>query len=183
MLERDESNPLTAGLSQALLPQPCSLVIFGGSGDLAKRKLLPALYNLALDGALPANFAVVGIGRREFDDDIFRGVAREGVESFSRRPLDPKYWPDFERSLFFHRGSIDDAGSYAELKARLEEIEATCGVPGNRVFYLSIPPDRFRTCVEQLRAAGLVTPPAGPGPFRSSASTTIWARRPSRTSW
>jgi glucose-6-phosphate 1-dehydrogenase len=165
MPERDDSNPLAAGLSQALLPQPCSLVIFGGSGDLAKRKLLPALYNLALDGVLPANFAVVGIGRREFDDEIFRGVAREGVESFSRRPLDPNHWPDFERSLFFHRGSIDDAGSYVALKARLDEIEATCGIPGNRVFYLSIPPDHFRTCVEQLRAAELVTPPGGPGPF------------------
>ena len=158
-------NPLASGLGNTAIPSPCSLVIFGGSGDLSKRKLLPALYNLALDGELPANFAVLGIGRKEMTDESFRGFAREGVEKFSRRAHEANHWGDFERSVFYHRGALDDPQNYIDLKARLEEIEVECGIPGNRIFYLSIPPSMFLTCVEQLKAAGLVTDADAPGPF------------------
>ncbi len=99
MSETPEPNPLIAGLTNTRTPQPCSLVIFGGGGDLAKRKLLPALYNLALDGVLPAHFVVVGLGRREMSDAAYRSFAREGIERFSRRPLDATHWQDFERSV------------------------------------------------------------------------------------
>ncbi len=95
MVDRSERNPLTRGLDDALTAQPCTLVIFGGSGDLSQRKLLPALYNLALDGVLPANFAVVGLGRKDLGDPGFRAFALDGIEKFSRRGLDAEHWEDF----------------------------------------------------------------------------------------
>ena len=79
MAEAVFQNPLTAGLSKTLIPQPCSLVIFGGGGDLTRRKLIPAVYNLALDGVLPATFAVLGFSRLEFDDLGFRSIAADPV--------------------------------------------------------------------------------------------------------
>ena len=158
-------NPLTAGLAETLIPQPCTLVIFGGAGDLTRRKLLPALYNLALDGLLPAHFAVVGFARDELDDERLRALAREGVQKFSRRPLDSTRWPDFERAVFYLTGMFDNPQVYAELKERCEKIEAEFGIPGNRVFYLAIPPRFIDTCVQQLKAAGMVTPADGSGRF------------------
>ncbi len=162
MQERPSShNPLAVGLSKTLQPQPCSLVIFGGAGDLSRRKLLPALYNLALDGLLPASFGVVGFARTALDDSAFRERAREGVQRYSRRPLEARAWADVERSIFFVRGGFDDPDAYARLRERLEAIEPGLGVPGNRVFYLSIPPSAMGTCAEGLREAGLVAPPGG----------------------
>jgi glucose-6-phosphate 1-dehydrogenase len=152
-------NPLLVGLSRTLLPEPSSLVIFGGAGDLSRRKLLPGLYNLMRDGILPANFAVVGFARTELDDERFRALARESIESYSRRSLDPTAFEHFARNLFFVRGAFGDPAAYATLAKRLEEIEPGCGVPGNRIFYLSIPPSVMGLCVDQLQAAGLVRPP------------------------
>src|SRR5712692_8713498 len=157
-------NPLTVGLSAYLIPQPCTLVIFGGAGDLSARKLLPALYNLSLDGVLPTNFAVVGFARNELDDSTFRAVARDGIERFSRRPLDKTHWEEYSRSLFYVMGSFTDAQAYVELKRRLEKIESEFGIAGNRVFYLSIPPSLIATCVEQLKANGFIAEP-GEGPI------------------
>ncbi len=165
MAETPALNPLAAGLGATLLPQPCTLVILGGGGDLAKRKLVPAVYNLAVDGVLPAHFAVLGFAKSDLNDETFRQFAREGVEKYSRRPPDPKQWPDFERALFYVSGSFDDPAAYAEVKRRLDGIDADFGIPGNRVFYLSIPPTLIAPCVEQLQAAGLVTPPAPGVPF------------------
>jgi glucose-6-phosphate 1-dehydrogenase len=164
MAEVVARNPLTAGLSKTLLPQPCTLVIFGGGGDLSRRKLLPAVYNLALDGMLPANFAVVGFSKQELEDDSFRAFARDGIQRFSRRPLDEKHWADYARSLFYVPGSFGDAQAYVELRRRLEKVEGEFGIPGSRVFYLSIPPSLISTCLEQLKAAGFVAKP-GEGSF------------------
>lgn len=136
-------------------PSPCTVVILGAAGDLTRRKLLPAIYNLALDGLLPEKYAVVGFARRELDDDSFRGVAREGVERYSRRALDEGRWPAFEQNVFYTRGSFGDAEAFQELRRRLEEVEAERGIPANRIFYLSVPPSAIQTCVEQLQAAGL----------------------------
>ena len=152
-------NLLTAGLSQTLIPQPCTLVIFGGAGDLSARKLLPAVYNLSLDGVLPANFAIVGFARNELDDSSFRAIARDGIERFSRRPLDETHWAQYSHSLFYVTGSFTDRQAYVELRRRLEKVESEFGIPGNRVFYLSIPPSLIETCVEQLKAAGFVADP------------------------
>jgi len=161
MLETASHNPLTVGLSRTLLPEPCSVVIFGGAGDLSRRKLIPAIYNLMLDGVLPASFAIVGFARTDLDDVRFRQLAREGIEKYSRRPIEEATWADFERNLFFVRGPFDQAASYAALSRRLDEIEPACGVQGNRIFYLSIPPSSMGMCVEKLQNAGLVKPHEG----------------------
>jgi glucose-6-phosphate 1-dehydrogenase len=158
-------NPLTGGVSETLLPQPCTLVIFGGSGDLSKRKLLPAVYNLALDGVLPTNFAVVGFAQQDMSDQSYRAFAREGVEKFSRRPIDPGHWSDYEKGLFYVSGLFNEASAFGRLKQRLAEIEPQFAIPGNRVFYLAIPPSLIDAVVKQLQAAGLVQPPGQDGPF------------------
>jgi glucose-6-phosphate 1-dehydrogenase len=139
-------------------PAPCLLVIFGASGDLSRRKLLPGLYNLAVDGVLPHPFAVLGWGRSQMDDDAFRAAARSGVEEFSRRDLDEAVWQQFSGSLFFQCGALDDPSSIAALRARIEEVERSLGLPGNRIFYLAIPPSLVIETVEQLQHAGLVQP-------------------------
>lgn len=143
---------------EALAPvEPCTLVIFGGSGDLARRRLIPALYNLLLDGLLPANFAVLGLGRKSMTDDEFRATLREGVLAHSRQQLVEERWKTFAGRLFYLAGENDDAKTYSALKARAEEIERGLGLPGNRIFYLSIPPSSFTSVCEGLEQAGLAT--------------------------
>src|SRR5438128_11806499 len=102
-------NPLTQGTPKALLPQPCVFVIFGAAGDLSWRKLLPALYNLNVDGVLPSNFAVVGfgIGSQGDGDTWIRDRAHEGIQRFSRREIDEGHWADFARGLFYVEGSFN----------------------------------------------------------------------------
>src|SRR5437660_8516063 len=101
-------NPLTAGMAKTLLPQPCILLIFGAAGDLSWRKLLPAVYNLNVEGVLPSNFAIVGfgVGSQGDPDEWIRGRARDGVNRFSRRPPDEGHWADFARALFYVEGSF-----------------------------------------------------------------------------
>src|SRR3954452_14318715 len=126
----ETTNPLTLGTPKALLPRPCVLVIFGAAGDLAWRKLLPAVYNLNADGLLPSNFAVVGFGMKpdgpiEGDKDQYiRDRARDGIENNSRQPLEEDHWNDFARAVFFVEGSFSDARAYEQLKSRLDEIDA-----------------------------------------------------------
>jgi glucose-6-phosphate 1-dehydrogenase len=135
----------------------CTLVIFGGSGDLARRRLIPALYNLLLDGLLPANFAVLGLGRKRTTDNEFRATLREGVLAHSRQSLVEDRWNAFASRLFYLAGENDDPQTYAALKIRLEEIERQLGLPGNRIFYLSIPPSSFTAVCEGLEQSGLAT--------------------------
>src|SRR5215831_2467256 len=160
MVQVVSSNPLMAGLPLDVLPQPSTFVILGAAGDLARRKLLPALYNLALDGLLPVSFAVLGVALNDLDDAAFRALAQEGVTRFSRRRLDLTRWSDFARALFYVPGSFEDATVFTALKNRLEKIEDEFGIPGHRVFYLAIPPQLILTCVEQLQSTGLITRPA-----------------------
>src|SRR3954447_2685604 len=102
----ETDNPLAAGALKSLLPQPCILVIFGAAGDLSWRKLLPALYNLNVDGVLPSNFAVVGFGMGSQGDpeEWFRQRAGEGTRRFSRRPPADDHWDDFARALYYVEG-------------------------------------------------------------------------------
>lgn len=153
-------NPLTSGAPTSLIPQPCSLVIFGAAGDLSWRKLLPAIYNLNVDGVLPSNFAVVGfgLGAEGDPDEWIRQRAREGIEKFSRQPLEESHWADFSRALFYVPGSFNDLRAYHQLKEKLELIDHQFGIPSARVYYLSIPPQVVAVCVEQLKAAGMVSP-------------------------
>jgi glucose-6-phosphate 1-dehydrogenase len=145
--------------------QSCTLVIFGGSGDLARRRLIPALYNLLLDGLLPANYAVIGLGRKAMTDEEFRDVVREGVKAHSRQELVQAKWGDFEQHLFYLPGDNDDPQTYVALKARAEKIERTFQLSGNRIFYLSIPPSSFTSVCEGLAKAGLATRPASDAPY------------------
>jgi glucose-6-phosphate 1-dehydrogenase len=145
----------------SLIPKPCTLVILGGSSDVSRRKLLPAFYNLAFDHLLPATSAIVGFAKRDINDSGFRSFAAEGVEKFSRRPLDSKKWGEFERRLFYVSGVFDDPKAYSRLKEKCDQIEAELGLPGNRVFYLAVPPQSFGACARGLAAAGLVQPESG----------------------
>src|SRR5262245_61532709 len=160
-------NPLTAGMPATLLPQMCVLVLFGAAGDLSWRKLLPAIYNLNVDGVLPSSFAVLGfgIGSQGDPDEWLRARARDGIEKFSRQPLDEGHWADFARALFYVEGSFNDARASAQLKARLETIAHQFGIPAARVYYLAIPPAAIETSVNHLREAGLIGDPAEPVGF------------------
>src|SRR5262245_1841640 len=114
---------LTVGETMPIAAEPASIVIFGGAGDLAHRKLLPALYNLHLDGLLPPHTAIVGTGRKAMTDDEYRDFARDGIKQFSRRPLDDRAWETFAPSLFFVLVAIDEDATLATLGSRLDVIE------------------------------------------------------------
>ena len=136
--------------------QPCTLVIFGASGDLTRRKLLPALYNLLLDGLLPSNFAVLGMGRKSFSDEEFRDFARGGIEQFSRQTINTERWTEFQDRLFYLAGEISEPDSFGVMNTRLHTIESTFHLPGHRIYYLAIPPTAFAAACEGLSQAGLV---------------------------
>ncbi|HEY3822574.1 MAG TPA: glucose-6-phosphate dehydrogenase [Polyangiaceae bacterium] len=152
-------NPLRRGLVEDRTSDACAVVIFGASGDLTRRKLMPALYNLAWARSLPGGFAVVGVARRDKTDDSFRAEMKEAVSSFSRRkPLDAAVWADFERGISYVRGAANDAATYESLKSHLDRIDAERGTREARLFYLAVPPAEFGPIVEGLRAARLVVP-------------------------
>jgi glucose-6-phosphate 1-dehydrogenase len=151
------ANPLRAGLVEDRTGDACAVVIFGASGDLTRRKLMPALYNLAVSRALPGAFAVVGVARREKADEAFRSEMKEGVSQHSRRkPIDPSVWGDFERGISYVSGTFEDKNTYAKLKAHLEKLDAERGTSKNRLYYLAVPPADHGTIVKGLEEAGLV---------------------------
>lgn len=136
---------------------PCILVIFGATGDLTARKLLPAIYNLAREGSLPSQFAVVGFARREKSHEQFRHEIKEAINKFSRvKPVDKTIWKNFEQQIFYHRSEFDDQQGYESLNTFLEELDGKIGTKGNRVFYLSTQPRFFTTICEKLHAAELI---------------------------
>jgi glucose-6-phosphate 1-dehydrogenase len=160
-----QAEALTGAAPKALTPQSCVLVIFGAAGDLSWRKLLPAVYNLNVDGVVPSHFAVVGFGlpaeggQQGDPDNYIRERAKDGIGRFSRQPLDEGHWEDFARALFFVPGSFNDARAYQQLKAKLDAVDQQFGIPGSRVYYLSIPPQLVGMCVLHLKEAGLVSDP------------------------
>lgn len=155
-MARNNAQVDIAPAQEAVAPvEPCTLVIFGGSGDLARRRLIPALYNLLLDGLLPSNYVVLGLGRTPMSDEEYRAAVRDGVVKHSRQALIEDTWNAFSRHLFYLRGENDDPQTYFRLKARVEELEQAMELPGNRIFYLSIPPSSFAAVCEGLARAGL----------------------------
>jgi glucose-6-phosphate 1-dehydrogenase len=147
---------LKVGETLPIAAEPVSIVIFGGAGDLAHRKLLPALYNLHVDGLLPPRTAITGVGRKAMTDDEYRNFAKDGVTQFSRRPIDERAWETFAPSLFFATASIDEDSSLAPLGSRLDVIEHERQLPGNRMYYLAVPPSLFAPTVKALHHARFV---------------------------
>ena len=146
-------------LSGEKTPSPCIFVIFGATGDLTHRKLVPALYNLSREGLLPAHFACVGFARRDKSHDQFRKELYQGVNEFSRsRPTDEDVWHNFAQHLFYHRSEFDNDEGYERLKTFLSDLDVQFGTQQNRVFYLSVPPSYFPLIVEKLAKHGLISP-------------------------
>ena len=139
-----------------------TVVIFGGNGDLAHRKLLPALYNLHVDGLLPPRMAIVGVGRKELTDDAYRDFAKDGITKFSRRPLDEQAWSSFSKMLNFVNASIDAERGLAPLGARLDLLEHEGELPGDRIYYLAVPPTLFAPTVKQLARSRFVKRESSP---------------------
>jgi glucose-6-phosphate 1-dehydrogenase len=162
MLDTLTANPLREGLQVERMPEPNAVVIFGASGDLTKRKLVPALYNLELEGLLPNGFAVVGFARRPIPDAEFRQQMLEGINAFSRnRPAQPEVWEAFSQKLHYCPGNFDDPAAYQQLAALLNTLDEEHGTAGNRLFYLATAPEYFPVIIQQLGAAGLNESPAG----------------------
>jgi glucose-6-phosphate 1-dehydrogenase len=147
-------NPLVEGLER-LPVHPTSLVIFGATGDLANRKLLPAIYNLAHDGALPERFDLVGTSRSEMTDAEFREMAMKAVRQFSRRPPDDAVLERLFEEARYVGGTFDDEQLYGGLQAALEALDKDAGQRLNRCFYLSTAPTFFPVIVQRLGGQGL----------------------------
>ena len=151
-------NPLREGLGEERVPEPHVMIIFGASGDLTKRKLLPALYSLAKERMLPPNFAVVGVARNPTSHEEFREQMKAGCDAYSRRkPVEEVVWSDLGPGLFYIEGEFNEPETYRLLKTLLDKIEKERGTPPNRLFYFSTPPSVFPMILEHLGQAGLIS--------------------------
>jgi glucose-6-phosphate 1-dehydrogenase len=147
--------------------EPVTVVLFGASGDLAKRKVIPAMYDLAIHNSLGPRYTIIGFARTPMTDESFRAALGEAAKSISEvGPIDPKQWDEFAANLHYTQGEYDDVESYARLAKCLEDLEAAKNLGGNRLFYLSTPPEVYPNIVEQLGKAGLARP----------KSTDSWVR-------
>src|SRR5437764_12990045 len=153
--DQSEANPLREGLSTRAVPQPCSVVIFGATGDLTHRKLLPALYNLAADGELPPAVAVIGFARREKSDDDFRKEMEEAVRKFSRQTVRDEIWKTFGQSISYHQSDFGDESGFKSLAERLDKIDNERGRRGKRLFYFVVASDHFEPLLRDFVIAGL----------------------------
>jgi glucose-6-phosphate 1-dehydrogenase len=140
---------------------PCAIVMFGATGDLTKRKLLPSLYNLRVNGLLPKDFALIGIARRPMDDDAFRAEMTEDIHAFAESPIDPNVWADFRARLHCVSGGTDKIETYRRIGERLTELDREHHTGGNTLFYLATPPDAFGPIVRMLGQAGLTREEGG----------------------
>lgn len=148
-----------AGVSTRFI-DPCIVVIFGATGDLTARKLLPAFYNLARDGQLPPQFACVGFARRKKTHEEFRAEMRDAICKFSRvKPIDESLWKTFEEQIFYFTSEFHDLDGYKGLFSFLRDLDGKFGTKGNRVFYLSTQPSFFPIIAEKLDQAHLIVDP------------------------
>lgn len=129
---------------------PCILTIFGATGDLTQRKLLPALYDLAAQKLLPAEFVIVGYGRRPKDESELRAEFEKGIREFARLDFDDSVWKDLSSRIFYQQGAYDEAASFEELQRRLVELDAQHRTCGNRLYYIATPPGEFEPIIENL---------------------------------
>ncbi len=206
-----ESNPLRQSLPRTRVPDPCAVVLFGATGDLAHRKLVPALFQLAREGNLPSECAIVGFARRDWTDSDFRAEYEKSMIKPGASEL-RQVWSQFASRLVFAPGTFDDLDSYRKLRQTLEQLDGSYGTQGNRVYYLAVAPEYFATIIAKLGEAGLIYPRQQEAPWsrvviekpfgrdlgsaarstvtsqrywtnaRFTASTITWARRRFRTS-
>ena len=149
-------NPLREGLQAELVADPCVVVIFGATGDLTHRKLLPALYDLAADERLPTGVSVVAFARRPFTDEQFRAEAARTIKQFARQPFQQATADALLPGIRYVQASFDETSGYEELARVCAELDRERGSRGNRLYYLATAPTAFGTIIEQLGRAGLV---------------------------
>jgi glucose-6-phosphate 1-dehydrogenase len=150
-----ERHPFLQGLSKHRGAPPTVVVIFGASGDLTARKLIPAIYNLSYDNLLPADFHLVGYGRKPISDGKFRKIASEAIKDFSRRKLDAKVWARVAASTSYVAGEYDDKAGFVRLAAHIGKIEKAVGSEVQSLFYISTPPSVFEPIIRNLGKSGL----------------------------
>ncbi|MET3768021.1 glucose-6-phosphate 1-dehydrogenase [Marisediminicola sp. UYEF4] len=152
-----EFNPLRLATDRRLsrIAGPSGLIIFGVTGDLSRKKLMPAVYDLANRGLLPPGFALVGFARRDWETQDFENVVHDAVKQYARTPFDDDVWKQLAQGIRFVQGEFDDDAAFARLKDTVEELDVHRGTMGNHAFYLSIPPKSFPEVTEQLRRSGL----------------------------
>ncbi len=150
---RDRRIPRVAG--------PCVLVMFGVTGDLARKKLMPAIYDLANRGLLPPGFSFVGFARRDWEDEDFAQLTYRAVKEYARTPFRDAVWQQLSEGVRFVSGSFDDDEAFDQLATCVMRLDEERGTGGNYAFYLSIPPGQFPTVVQQLKRSGLSDPSAG----------------------
>ncbi|MCB1226076.1 MAG: glucose-6-phosphate dehydrogenase [Verrucomicrobiales bacterium] len=154
-------NPFQETLFHRNQAEPCTMVIFGATGDLTHRKLIPALYNLAASGDLPPHFQCIGFARRDKTDPDFRSELETANRKYSRQTHSDELWQRFEQSIHYHRSEFQDLEGYRSLKDALDRFDQQRGAPANRLFYLASAPEFFKPILELLKQAGLNEAPEG----------------------
>ena len=149
-------NPLRVGLQQERTADPAIIVIFGASGDLTQRKLIPAIYQIKRERRLPPEMTIVGVARRDWSHDYFRQHLKDGIEEFGTGVGNEELWNSFAEGIFYCSGNMDEPESYQKLKSFLAELDGKRGTRGNRVFYLAVAPKFFKPALKQLGAAGML---------------------------
>ncbi len=140
--EKTKVVPLRVGMAGQRLPEPCVLVIFGATGDLTHRKLVPALFDLYTDNKLPKGFTVVGYARRPKTNEQFREEMREAVHEFARnKPDESDRWDTFAEGLYYHQAEFHDPAGYPRLGELMKQFDETRGTKGNRLYYLATAPE------------------------------------------
>ena len=155
-----EHNPLRNDLDKRLprIAGPCSIVLFGVTGDLARKKLMPAIYDLFHRGLLPPGFSLVGFARRDWEDQDFMEIVKQAVSERARTGWDEVVWNNLAEGIRFVQGTFDDDAAFDQLAETVKELEESRGTEGNTAFYLSIPPSFFAQVCQQLERAGLTQP-------------------------
>jgi glucose-6-phosphate 1-dehydrogenase len=148
-------NPLREGMRVARAPEPASIVIFGATGDLARRKLVPALYNLARENYMPPVYNIVGFARKPRSDENIREEYKKAITDFSRQKIQEGLWDSFAKNVFYVQSNLDDVEGYKRLKSELDRLDQERSTAGNRLFYLAVPPELMPQIIDLLGAAEL----------------------------
>ena len=170
MTEEKARHPFLEGLSRHRGAPPTIIVIFGASGDLMRRKLMPSLYNLCVDNLLPVDFLLIGCGRKPSSDDRFRQFAREAVAEHARNPLIEDSWNPLAEKIYYQTGNYDDPETYQAIAQKIETLEQKTSRRYHLLFYISTPPSVFKPILENLGRSGLSRES---GPYGRSAAVIV----------